>query len=275
MDNGRFGFGRNWQHFLGVLDDERIHEAEKSLCAMLDIPDMSGRSFLDVGSGSGLFSLAALYLGANRVHSFDYDPQSVACAHELKSRFFPKAAHWTIERGDVLDRKYLAGLGTYDIVYSWGVLHHTGNLWQAIENILMLVADEGKLFIAIYNDGGRKSRLWQRLKYLYNRSLLYRVAIPCTFIPLNVTRSLILDLSSLKNPLTRYREYKRKRGMSVLRDWIDWFGGWPYEFAKPDEVTAFCRNRGFETLVAVNKSGWALGNNEYILVKSPRVAAVF
>ena len=84
MDNGRFGFGRNWQHFLGILDDERIHEAEKSLCAMLDIPDMSGRSFLDVGSGSGLFSLAALYLGANRVHSFDYDPQSVACAHELK-----------------------------------------------------------------------------------------------------------------------------------------------------------------------------------------------
>ena len=63
--------------------------------------------------------------------------------------------------------------------------------------------------------------------------------------------------------------------MSVLRDWNDWFGGWPYEFAKPDEVTAFCRNRGFETLVAVNKSGWALGNNEYILVKSPRVAAVF
>src|SRR5437660_6208788 len=107
MDNGRFAFGRNWQQFLRVLDEERIHEAEKSLCDMLHIQDMSGEAFLDVGSGSGLFSLAAMRLGASRVHSLDYDPQCVACANELKNRPFPDAAHWTIERGDALEKNYL------------------------------------------------------------------------------------------------------------------------------------------------------------------------
>jgi len=100
----RFEFGKNWQRFLSVLNDERIAEAEKSLRAMLETESLSGKSFLDVGSGSGLFSLAAMRLGAARVHSFDYDPQSVACTRELKRRYFPDAHHWTIEEGSVWKR---------------------------------------------------------------------------------------------------------------------------------------------------------------------------
>src|SRR5205823_13815006 len=84
----RFAFGRNWQHFLQNVDEERIAEAEKSLCSMLEIQDLRGKSFLDVGCGSGLFSLAAIRLGASRIHSFDFDPQSVACTQTLKRRYF-------------------------------------------------------------------------------------------------------------------------------------------------------------------------------------------
>jgi 2-polyprenyl-6-hydroxyphenyl methylase/3-demethylubiquinone-9 3-methyltransferase len=268
MDNGRFGFGKNWQQFLRVLDEERIREAEKSLSDMLQVKDLAGKSFLDIGSGSGLFSLAAMRLGATRVYSLDYDPQSVACAHELKGRFFPAASHWTVGRGDALDNNYLAGLGTYDVVYSWGVLHHTGNMWQALKNVLPLVADGGKLFIAIYNDAGKKSRRWRTLKKMYNSAAFYRIALPAIFIPLNVVRSLVRDLSGLKNPLTRYRVYKKDRGMSMMRDWIDWIGGWPYEFATASEVSDFCKSRGFEVLTCVNRSGWVLGNNEFVFARS-------
>jgi 2-polyprenyl-6-hydroxyphenyl methylase/3-demethylubiquinone-9 3-methyltransferase len=152
----RFEFGKNWKRFLTLLSEDRICEAEKSLKKMLEIENLNGKTFLDVGCGSGLFSLAARRLGA-RVRSFDYDLVSAECAKELKKRFFPDDNHWTIERGDVLDENYLRSLGEFDIVYAWGVLHHTGAMWQALEKMDRLVAKEGVLFISIYNDQGLRA----------------------------------------------------------------------------------------------------------------------
>lgn len=113
----RFAFGDNWARFPTVLDDERIEEAERSLREMLQVERLDGKRFLDIGSGSGLPSLAARRLGA-KVHSFDYDPQSVACTVELRRRYFPEDTHWVVERGSALDGSYLESLGTFDIVYS-------------------------------------------------------------------------------------------------------------------------------------------------------------
>lgn len=138
----RFAFGANWTRFLGTLNEARIAKAEQSLREMLGMDRLDGLRFLDAGSGSGLFSLAARRLGA-KVHSFDFDPQSVACAQELKLRYFPDDAQWQIEQGSVLDDGYLGQMGQFDIVYSWGVLHHTGAMWQALENVVPLVAGGG------------------------------------------------------------------------------------------------------------------------------------
>src|SRR5271169_6905012 len=103
----RFEFGKNWTRFLRLVNDERLAHAQEALSAMLGTKSLAGKSFLDVGSGSGLSSLSAARLGASRIHSFDFDPQSVACTRELKRRYFPDFAGWTIEEGSVLDPAFL------------------------------------------------------------------------------------------------------------------------------------------------------------------------
>ena len=121
-----FAFGENWSRFLTSLSDKQIEQSIRSVSALVG-RDLLDKTFLDIGSGSGLSSLAARRLGA-RVYSFDYDPQSVACTQELRRRFFPGDAAWTVAHGSVLDEPFLATLGQFDIVYSWGVLHHTGHM---------------------------------------------------------------------------------------------------------------------------------------------------
>ena len=258
----RFAFGENWARFLETLNDARIHQAEQSLTERLGMQRLNGRAFLDIGSGSGLFSLAARRLGA-RVHSFDYDPSSVGCTQELKRRYFPDDPSWVVEEGSALDADYLRSIGEFDIVYSWGVLHHTGNMWQALENAAGNVAPNGLLFIAIYNDQGTPSVRWKKVKRLYNRlprELRFLVVVP-SFLVLNY-HHLIKDFLRLR-PFQTMREYGRDRGMSFWHDVIDWVGGYPFEVATPRQIFEFYRERGF-SLAWLDTCGGTLGCNQFV-----------
>lgn len=261
----RFAFGKNWAHFLEGLNEERIQEAVKSLQEKLDCCDLKGKIFLDIGSGSGLFSLAAHLLGA-RVFSFDYDQDSVNCTNFLRTKYAKDATDWSVEQGSVLDTTFLEKFDKVDILYSWGVLHHTGHMYQAFENVSELVKKGGTLFVSVYNDQGGASRRWLWIKKKYNttktpffRSILIMYTL---FKQWYIT--FIKDFLKSGNPLKTWFIYgKNNRGMLPWNDLTDWVGGYPFEVAKPEEVFNFFKSKGFQ-LEKLRTSAGGIACNEFI-----------
>lgn len=226
---------------------------------MFQVQTLKGKSFLDIGSGSGLFSLAARRLGAN-VQSFDYDQKSVKCTKEIRKRFFQNDKKWKIKNGDILNKKFVNKLGFFDIVYAWGVLHHTGHMWLAIQNSAFLVKKNGFLFLAIYNDQGIKTRIWWVIKWTYNKlptplNKAYGISL-AIIIQLILTLKHVLLLQPRKS-LFAFKNYKKSRAMNPLIDYIDWVGGFPFEFSSLENIVFFLEKQNFKAVKIKKSKGLA------------------
>jgi 2-polyprenyl-3-methyl-5-hydroxy-6-metoxy-1,4-benzoquinol methylase len=266
----RFGFGENWLSFLATVDDASVDAAVESLRSALDAADLSGRRFLDAGSGSGLMSLAARTLGA-QVVSFDYDRDSVTCTEQLRRERCGADPDWQVVHGSVLDRDFLASLGAFDVVYAWGVLHHTGDLWSAAANVCDLVRPGAQLFVSIYNDQGTASRLWWHVKRTYcagspiTRRAIVVAATVYFWLRTEIGRApeRLVRASGARHRSQPRPPDLRPRGMERHHDLVDWVGGFPFEVAKPEQVFAFFHARGFQLESLVTCRG-GLGCNQFL-----------
>lgn len=238
MSELRFEFGKNWNHFIRDLRESDVEIARMGLQKSLTLDRLHAKTFVDVGCGSGLMSLAALELAADRVVSFDYDSQSVEATRQLRQRCSQYAKVWEIYRGSILDGDFVERLGQFDIVYSWGVLHHTGNMWLALENTLRLLKTGGYLCIAVYNKT-RTSRFWYHFKKIYCRcpEPFQTLLVMLIFLPRLIVRTLRGKFS-----------LRDERGMHLWYDARDWAGGFPYEYASCDEIVNFGKARQLQLI---------------------------
>ena len=250
----RFKFGRNWKRYSKLIDDSRIKDASESLKESFEIENFKNKSFIDVGCGSGIFSISASLLGG-KTKSFDFDIDAVECTKDLSKKILGKTID--TEKGDILDLKYIQNLGKFDYVYSWGVLHHTGNLNSALKNIDNLVKKNGKLFISIYNDQGIKSDLWRIIKILFNKIKILQPFLIFIFFIFMKIPGIVFRF------LTKQTE---NRGMAATTDLIDWLGGYPFETAKPEYIFDFFFKLNYRLVKLKTVSGKS-GCNEFIFVK--------
>lgn len=263
----RFQFGQNWKNYSKHLNEDRIFEAEKDIQNFLELKEFKNKTFLDIGCGSGLSSLAAKRLGAI-VTSYDYDVDSVNTAKQLKEKFFKDDNSWKIFKGDVLDENFCKNLGQFDIVYSWGVLHHTGDQWKAMENIKNNTKKDGLMYLALYNDQGTTSKIWRIIKRFYNKVPFF---LRPTYVLITSLYGELKQLACFTYKLKPFqyfkniKEYKKKRGMSYWYDMVDWIGGYPFEVSKVHEVFNFFRNDFF--LIKLHSEGKGKGNNLFLFKK--------
>jgi SAM-dependent methyltransferase len=259
-----FEFGRNWQRYNDkYLDPDRVEIAARSLNDLIG-EDLAGKVFIDIGAGSGLFSLCAYRAGAARVISLDVDPESVEACRMLR-RSIGNPNSWEICEGSILDPRFILTLPSGDVVYSWGVLHHTGDMYRALRNAAKLVVPGGVLCIGIYNRvSGRvlDSKRWRSIKRRYNQAPRpIQRTMEAAYLSVWTAR----QLYRRRNPFTAAAQYKRSRGMALMTDVIDWLGGYPYEYATPDEIVSFCRAEcGLEEVKVIRTAERSTGNNQFV-----------
>ena len=252
-----FAFGENWLSFQSGVAEAEIAEAERGLAKLLLREEVAGRGFLDVGCGSGLSMLAALRLGAREVIGVDIDPASVRAARALLGRHAPGGS-WRVEEASALDLSPEAH-GRHEVVHSWGVLHHTGAMWDAVDRVCRLVAPGGRLALALY---GRTPfcPLWAVEKRLYARAHpAVQAAIRGPF-----KAALLLRVAAGGRDAIAYvRGYRTRRGMDWAHDVQDWLGGYPYESVRPAELRAFL---AYHDAVMERESGLSKAEREMVVV---------
>lgn len=252
-----FNFGKNWQKYSSnFLDEQKLSQSKSSLINLLGQNQLDNGDFLDIGCGSGIFALAAKSIGASRVTAFDLSRESIEAANQNKTRFGFKDEDVLFFQSSIFDISP-DQLGLFDIVYSWGVLHHTGAMYRSIDRAASFVQDNGLFIIAIYNRHWT-SGIWRIIKYCYNKSPMFIQKIMEIFFTGIIFIAKLLITGG--NPL------KKDRGMSFYYDIIDWLGGYPYEYASKDEVVNFCGQCGL-SLVKYFPAGVPTGCNQFIFRK--------
>ncbi len=135
--------------FYDVVWTEYIPEyeaSEKHWLLFYSPEEVKGKTVLDAGCGTGVFSIIFARNGAAKVTGIDISPGSLGTARGLKEKF--GLANAEFQQQDMLHLSFRDA--SFDIVWAWGTVHHTTDPLGAITELIRVLKPGGSLFLAIY-----------------------------------------------------------------------------------------------------------------------------
>lgn len=256
--NKKFSFWKNWARFLERLNEKKINQAKDYLENFIwGKEKIEGKTVIDFWCWSGLMSLCFYLLWAKKIVSIDIDDNSINCTKYLKEKYCKQTNKWDILKGSILNENFIKSLWKYDIVYSWGVIHHTWNMWKWLDLIWKLVNNNWLLYIAIYNKYEKfpSSKLWLKIKKIYaNSNFLIRKIM----YYLLIMEIIFMRIIKWQNPYKYIKDYYKNsnRWMDFFRDVEDWVGWYPYEYASIEEIKDFYEKKWYKLINLYDSSAW-------------------
>jgi len=211
----------------------RYTPAYDSCCEHVELffsdAEIEGKRILDAGCGMGVFSVVFGKKGAARVIGIDLSEEGVRRAQRAASHF--NLSNVEFREGNILRLPYPDG--SFDIVWSWGTLHHTAEPLKALEELIRVLKNGGTLFVTLYrstklsflHEGIRKTlRLAHRRMWPLLAKLIALALFPATLF--------------LK------RRKKARAGENLSDLVLDWYFNPVRHYYRPGEIRQLLEQEG-------------------------------
>jgi len=242
-----------WKNFnKETLTEESLKLIKNRIPESIIHNEIKNARVLDMGCGSGRYSIALSLLGAKEVVGVDYQAKAFLASQEYCNK---KSLNVKFQEANVLNLPFEDA--SFDFVFCNGVLHHTSSIEQGIGELFRVLKKPGKAFLYLYGSGGifwttRKvmRKIFKRIPLDYTKNVLKMMGMPHN-------RFIFCDTWYV--PIETHTNEKELRQLLI---------GKGFRFEKIISANAFDIDYPvYEGKIPGAKEMWGEGDHRYILTK--------
>jgi SAM-dependent methyltransferase len=222
-------------------DDAGLRKREFLDNLEVSAEELPGRTLLDAGCGNGELTRAVAEYGLEVV-AMDFSRSVDGARRRLFEQGYPVSHRVHYLQGDVLVPPFLPG--SFDLVHSSGVLHHTPSTERAFRSVARLPRPGGKLYVQLY----RRRENWVHYTNVALRAVTTRLPMRLLYALCYAATPLHAALSRLVHRLRREppppRATARERAVQMFDNYSPRF---QYRHTVPEIVRLF-ESAGYEEM---------------------------